>query len=360
MATIRKVPRKKTKSGYAYQVMIRRKGYDTLSETFEKKADAEKFAREHDREAKLSKVHGKGYGKTIAQMLDKYMESYTGKDPVKLDRLAWWREQIGDRKLRELTPPLIVECLDTLQRGHAVRGNGKGKTRSLGRKRSEATVNRYHAAFSSVLEVARTRWHWISENPARKVGRGEENEGVVRWLSEDERKALLDACRESAWPGLYLLVTLALSTGARLGELWRIRWPDIDLDKGVAYLSDTKNKERRTLPLVPAVQAELRAWSKVRRIDSDLLFPATHNPKEPYGESFREHWTVARERAGVENFRFHDLRHSCASYLAMNGATLLEIADVLGHKTLQMVKRYSHLCTDHKQNLVNRVLGDKV
>ncbi len=360
MATVRKVPRKKTKSGYAYQVMIRRKGYDTLSETFEKKADAERFARDHDREAKLSEAYGPGYSKTVAQLLDKYVETYTGKDSNKLDRLAWWRDQIGDRKLRDVTPALIVECLDALRRGHAVRGHGKGKTRSLGRKRSEPTVNRYHTALSSVLEVARTRWHWISENPARKVARGEENAGIVRWLSDDERKALLDACRQSRWDQLYLLVILALSTGARLSELLQLRWSDLDLKKGIAYLVDSKNGERRSLPLIEAVQTELS--KQVRRLDSGFVFPSpfkTGEAAEPYA-GFREHWNEARDKAGIKNFRFHDLRHSCASYLAMNGATELEIADVLGHKTLQMVKRYSHLSTDHKQTLVNRVLGDKV
>lgn len=357
MATVRKVPRKKTKSGYAYQVMIRRKGYATVSETFEKKADAEKFARGHDREAKLSEAYGPGYTKTVGEMLDKYVESYTGKDGSKRERLAWWREQIGDRRLRELTPSLLVECLDALRHGHAVRGHGKGSAKSLGRKRSQPTVNRYHTALSSVLEIARTRWHWISENPARKVARGEENPGIVRWLSDDERKALLDACRESRWSQLYLLVILALSTGARLGELLSLRWSDLDLKKGMAYLVDTKNGERRALPLVAAVKTELA--EQVRRMDSPFVFPSPYDAAEHYA-GFREHWNEARDKAGIENFRFHDLRHSCASYLAMNGATELEIADVLGHKTLQMVKRYSHLSTDHKQNLVNRVLGDKV
>lgn len=106
MATIRKVPRKKSKSGYAYQVMIRRQGYGTVSKTFEKKADAEKFARDHDREAKLAEAYGPGYTKTVAQMLDKYVETYDCKDSTKPDRLAWRREQIGDRKLRDLTRSL--------------------------------------------------------------------------------------------------------------------------------------------------------------------------------------------------------------------------------------------------------------
>lgn len=358
MATIRKVPRKKTKSGFSYQVVIRRQGYGTISKTFEKKADADKFARDQDREAKLAETYGKGYTKTVGQMLDKYMETYAGKDDTKLIRLAWWKEQIGYKKLRELTLSVLVDCLDALRAGEALSGAGKGRSISLGRKRSEPTVNRYHTALSSVLEVARTRWHWISENPARRVARGQENPGIVRWLDDDERTALLAACKESSWPHLYLLVILALSTGARLGELRRLTWSDIDLKKGMAYLADTKNEERRALPLIPAVQKELK--TQVRRIDTDLVFPSKHDAKKPFGTTFRQHWNTARDNAGLTNFRFHDLRHSCASYLAMNGATELEIADVLGHKTLQMVKRYSHLSTDHKQSLVNRVLGDKV
>jgi len=357
MATIRKVSRKKTKSGFAYQVMIRRQGYGTLSKTFEKKADAEKYARDHDREAKLSEAYGKGYSKTVTDMLDKYIETYTGKDDSKLQRLAWWKEQTGSTKLRDFKSALIVECLDALRTGQAIRGHGKGKSKPLGRKRSEPTVNRYHTALSSVLEVARTRWHWIDENPARKVARGEETPGIVRWLSDGERKALLDACKASRWNQLYLLVILALSTGARLGELLQMHWSDVDLKKGMAFLEDTKNGERRTLPLVSAVQSELS--EQVRRIDSDFVFPSPFDSDEHYA-GFREHWNEARDKAGIENFRFHDLRHSCASYLAMNDATELEIADVLGHKTLQMVKRYSHLSTDHKQNLVNRVLANKV
>ncbi len=108
---------------------------------------------------------------------------------------------------------------------------------------------------------------------------------------------------------------IALSTGARLGEIQSLRWDDLDLKKGLAQLRTSKSGER------------------------------------PF--HFRPHWERAVKVAELGNFRFHDLRHSCASYLAMNGASLLEIADVLGHKTLAMVKRYSHLSTAHKQSLIN-------
>jgi len=123
-------------------------------------------------------------------------------------------------------------------------------------------------------------WRWIVENPAKKVTRKKENKGIVRYLSDDERKALLKACRESTWDRLYLLVILALSTGARQGELLSLRYSDIDLEKGVATLEDTKNNERRVLPLLPVVMDEIR--SLTRRLDSDLLFPSIKEPAKPF------------------------------------------------------------------------------
>ena len=87
-----------------------------------------------------------------------------------------------------------------------------------------------------------------------------------------------------------------------------------------------------------------------------LIFASLIKPDKPY--CFTKPWYKALEDADIEDFRFHDLRHSCAPYLAMTGASLLEIADVLGHKQIQMTKRYSHLCIEHKENLINRVMSD--
>jgi integrase len=112
---------------------------------------------------------------------------------------------------------------------------------------------------------------------------------------------------------------------------------------------------------VPPVVNELKKHRKVRRIDTDLIFthPATGKPNPFY---FDQAWRETREKAKLKDFRFHDLRHSCASNLAMNGATTAEIAAVLGHKTLAMVKRYSHLSDEHVRGIVERtaekVLGD--
>ena len=177
----------------------------------------------------------------------------------------------------------------------------------------------------------------------------------IRFLSEDEQQALLAQCKQSQWQPLYLLVLLAITTGARLGELLRLRWRDIKIKERRAHVTQTKNGEPRVLPLVDGVITEV---SKLARpLDSDtLLFRASHDPYQPF--MFRKHWDKAVKAAELRDFRFHDLRHTCASILAQNGATLLQIADVLGHRQLEVTKRYAHLCVDHKQALVDQVMGD--
>ena len=147
-------------------------------------------------------------------------------------------------------------------------------------------------------------------------------------------------------------MVLALSTGARRAEILGLTWGDIDLQRKVAVLHQTKNNERRALPLAgPALQC-IKELAEMRRIDTRLLFP-DKSGKKPI--QLRTPWGKALKEAEIENFKFHDLRHSAASYLAMSGASLAEIAEVLGHKTLQMVKRYSHLSEQHTANVVSRM-----
>ena len=145
--------------------------------------------------------------------------------------------------------------------------------------------------------------------------------------------------------------SLALSTGARQGELLGLRWADVDLGRGQAVLHHTKNQERRALPLTGVALGLLKDQARVRRIDTDFVFAGrAGRPVFP-----RKAWVEALRAAQIEDFRFHDLRHSAASELAMTGATLAEIAEVLGHKTLAMVKRYSHLTEQHTSKVVARM-----
>jgi integrase len=118
-------------------------------------------------------------------------------------------------------------------------------------------------------------------------------------------------------------------------------------------LHETKNGERRRVPLAGHALDLLREHAKIRRLDTDLLFPGNSNAHKPI--DLRKPFENALKAAEITDFRWHDLRHCTASYLAMNGASLAEIAEVLGHKTLQMVKRYSHLSDGHVSNVVARM-----
>jgi integrase len=167
----------------------------------------------------------------------------------------------------------------------------------------------------------------------------------VRFLSDDERAALLEACRPHA--DLYLAVVLSLTTGARQAEIMGLRWGQVDFTRQVISLSETKNGDRRALPLVGQALDLLRERGRVRTLGDDRIFPPTRAAKKADCLDLRDPWTKALKEAGIADFHWHDLRHTAASYLAMSGVSLVEIAKVLGHRTLQMVARYSHLSDGH-------------
>jgi integrase len=220
-------------------------------------------------------------------------------------------------------------------------------------------------ALGAALSLAVNEWGWLEDSPMRKVKKPTPPRGRVRFLSDEERAALLQACKDSSNPALYAVVVLALATGMRQGEIMGLYWREpknpptdrawgvVDAGAGRITLHLTKNGERRVVPLVGHALEQVRGLAKVRRLDTDLLFPGKTDPTAPI--DLRTPWETVLKRAGIENFRFHDLRHSAASYLAMNGASLAEIAETLGHKTLQMVKRYSHLSEAHTASVVERM-----
>jgi integrase len=190
-------------------------------------------------------------------------------------------------------------------------------------------------------------------HPCRSIERREENNERTRFLSDVEIQRLLEACKGSSWPRLYALVLVAITTGARKGELLGLTWGDVDLERAEACVGRTKNGDPRVLPLVPAVVAELKKFTAGA---GSLVFRSARDAERPMGIDLQFH--TALRAAGIRGVTFHTLRHTCASYLAKHGASLLEIAEVLGHRQLQMTKRYSHLTVGHKRALVTRVLGD--
>jgi integrase len=353
MASIRK---RKAKDGtVSYTVQIRRKGHESVNETFSRKEDAEKWAREREIAIERGTIGTltEAQRRTVAQAIERYLAEVNGehKDAAtRAQQLTWWNDRVGTLSLAGVTPAVLSDCKSALQREPYTRTDEEGAREY---KRSGSTVNRYMAALSHVLTYCVTEWQWIVANPMRAVKKLKEPRGRDRYLSEEELPRLLAECQRSLNPHLHTIVQLGILTGARKNELRTLTWKQVDLKKKRVTVHKTKNDDVKVLHLSAPAVALIEAHGKVRRLETDLLFPSAKNPKQP--TTITRAWKSTLKRAKVANFRFHDLRHTAGSYLAMSGASDREIAEVLGHRTLQMVKRYSHLSEKHTSNVVERM-----
>jgi integrase len=330
----------------SYRVQIRLKGHPIQTATFARLTDAKKWS-QHTEVAIREGRHFKtteAKKHTLAELIDRYIKDVLPTKPKQAghqqQQLEWWKSKMGSYALADITTAMIVQYRDELASGETYRGT----------PRSPATVCRYLAALSHAFSIAVNEWQWLEASPMRNVKKPTEPRGRVRFLDDNERARLLAACQGSSNQWLYPCVVLALSTGMRQGELFNLKWPDVNLKDGYLILHETKNGSRRRIPLAGLGWELLKEHNKVRRIDTDLLFPGTIHKNKPI--DLRTPFENALKQAGINDFRFHDLRHCCASYLAMNGASLGEIAEILGHRTLSMVQRYSHLSHSHVAGVV--------
>jgi integrase len=361
------IEKRKTMSGKVqFRVKVRLKGFPPQTSTHETQRDAKRWAQETEsaiREGRHFKT-AEAKKHTLGALIDRYIRDVLPQkkksQKKQAAQLQWWKEQLGSYLLADVSPALIGQKKDELSRGTTYR-----KT-----QRSPATVVRYLSALSHVFSVAVKEWGWLEDSPTRKVSKPRESRGRVRFLDEEEKERLLQACKESSNAYLYPIVVIAISSGMRYSEIVNLKFPDLDLPRKRIILQETKNGDRRAVPLAGQALELLIQLEKKRRIDTNLLFPKmrSRRPLSSFSEDsleqvqkvqkpiqIRTAWAVALKKAQIQDFRFHDLRHCAASYFAMSGASLTEIADILGHKTMSMVKRYSHLSDSHKHNVVDRM-----
>jgi integrase len=324
----------------SYRARVRIKGHPVLIQSFASKTLAMKWKRDTESAVEQGKyAYDKpGSKNTLAELIDRYIERVLPSKPKNArnvrQHLLWWKQELGHCLLSDIKPSLIAQKRDELLSGLTCKG----------KIRSSTTVVRYLASLSHAFAIAVKDWEWVQENPVMKISKPKISNSRARFLNENEKTKLIQACRESESKGLYPIVILALSTGMRRGEIMNLKWRDVDLVKGAILLQVTKNGERRYIPLFGKALDLLRAKHTTQAADS-LIFPAPHSQSKPL--DIRSAWNTALRNAGIANFRFHDLRHTAASYLAMNQASLLEIGTLLGHKTVQMTKRYAHLSNAH-------------
>jgi integrase len=243
--------------------------------------------------------------------------------------------------LCKLTPPAVAQWRDTRRKQVAA-----------------ATVGREWSILQHALEVARREWGYnLPNNPFRSVKRPEIRNSRTRRVEQSEIDAIVSASESAELAGL---VALAVETAARRGELLALRWEEVSLPKQVATLRVTKNGEVRQLPLSSRAVATLQRIPQ--RLDGGAVF--TLRP-DSVSQAFRRAVERARmayeeetppaqqDRQHLIDLKFHDLRHEACSRLAERGLSTTELAAVSGHKTLQLVARYTH----HRPELLAKKLG---
>jgi len=359
MATFIKRPG--PKGAVVWQAQVRKKGYPSQIKTFDRKGDAQKWAKmtEHQMEVGLWKNAKEASQITLSQALDRYLSSVTPrKRPATQasENLSarTLKEAMGNLSLLQVTPEKVASYRD--ERLESVSPN---------------TVRIELALLSNLFNIAEREWSYNGlDNPVRHISKPKIPEGRCPILSEEQITRLLEECKKRSSRLLYPFVLLALHTGGRSKELRKLHWSQVFLEEGYISLVGSENKihRSRSVPLTPAAKEVLRGLQankpgrKVVDIHGNpigLVFPAKGHPDNPRDMHMTFNRAVRRtglgNLPGIGKFRIHDLRHLCGTFMLMNGVDLETVREILGHRDLSTTQRYLHVVNDHKKNAIAKI-----
>ena len=214
---------------------------------------------------------------------------------------------------------------------------------------SGSRVNRYLATLSALFSRCQEWELFTGNNPVKKIRRFKESPGRIRYLTKEEIERLLENCNEQLRP----VVLCALGTGMRQGEIFNLLWRDVDLEAGLIHIVNSKTNRRRDIPMNHAIKGLMKNLHLKR--NGDWVF--CHNDGRRWTTFMRGSWVSAIRDAKLQGVRFHDLRHTFASHLAIAGESLFAIQELLGHTTLTMTRRYSHLSPQAMRKAVGVMNG---
>jgi len=315
---------------------------------FELKKDADAWRGKVDTSKKEKRYHEvfdvkKECLTTFNELADRYVENFKTQRAFKGFKshvIRDLRKSFGDKRLSEIT------YLDL----ETYRNRRKATPTRNGKPRTDASVNRDMAIFGHMLSKA-VEWELLENSPFKKgkMLMFKENNHRLRFLTDPEIEVLLKACDDLKAHSPYLrpLVETALLTGMRRGELLSLKWEQIR--NGLIYLTKTKSGKARQIPINDRLAEVFRGVRRVNQLEAPYVFCDSKG---------RRLWEVKRSfasacrRAEIEAFRFHDLRHTFASHLVMNGVGLKAVQELLGHSDLKMTMRYAHLSRAHLKEAV--------
>jgi integrase len=315
-----------TKRKTGWNVQVRRMGYAPRSKTFRTKPEAQAWARKQEAlmDAKaLPPTDALLKQTTLAQLIDRYRLEVTPKkrgrlaEDCRLRRLI--RDPIADLQLASLSPQHLADFRD--RRLQSVK---------------PASIRKELYLIGSAIDVATKEWGFpFQSNPMRRIALPVAHDARDRRLQPGEAVRLRTAiamCRNKL---IGPVVELAVETGLRRGELLNLTWGNVDLGRRVAHIPVTKTGKPRTIPLTDRAVVVIKGLPHT----ADRLFPVS-------GTAVRLAWNRVRERAGLRDFRFHDLRHEALSRFCELGLSVPELAVISGHKDPRMLFRYAHLRAD--------------
>src|SRR3989339_1283665 len=271
-----------------------------------------------------------GQSKTFKDMMEKFMQEHAPKVSKNMQKsyasslkhlATFW----GNSKLSDIKPKLISE--------YKVLRKNKGI--------KPATINRELAMLSKAFNLAVKEWEWIKDNPVSKVPKEKEDNERDRWLNAEDEKRLL----ENSLSWLKDIIIFDLNTGLRQDELLSLTWDRVDLFRKVIIIQESKNGKPRTIPLNQIALDILMEKTKVRSLKGDFVFPSSVMTKMNRRNLVRA-FDIAREKASIQNFHFHDVRHCFATRLAQRGVDIYRISKLLGHLNITMTQRYAHHCPE--------------
>jgi integrase len=304
-----------------WRAQIRRKGYPVVRKTFDSRADAEAWARsvenEMDRGVFVSRTEAENT--TLAEALDRYEREVSSlKKSASIERFylqQWRKHPLGNRFIATIRSSDIAAWRDT-------RLTQVGPT----------SVRHEMEILSHLFNIASREWGMVLPNPVSNVRRPKPAPGRDRRVTNDEIERI---CKNTDSASLPLILRFAVETGMRRGEIARMRWEHIDLKKRTLKIPVTKTDQPRTIPLSRKA-CQILGQIQTRPIDGRIW-----ELSDPLYIS--KAFDRAIKRAGIEDLHFHDLRHEATSRFFEKGLNPMQVAAITGHKTLQMLKRYTHL-----------------
>ena len=320
------------KRGLTFRVRITRQGKSTLSGTFYSRNEALQWAK--DIEAKLHLgIYEEITPKiprniSFREAAQHYLKTHSIHKKIvrcETSRLKILIERWGDIPVEQINKAAILELRDDLL--------------SLGR--SGETINHYFNTLSKLFQMLVGDWDLVIANPIKGIKRMPPSQGRSKRINNDIEKILLNSCDAISLSLLCSIIKFAIQTGMRRGEIMGLTWADIDLPNRKAYLHQTKNGEPRQVPLTRQAMAVLEALSS----DEERVFPMSMTCLRSQFERIKEHAKPKWDGIGsnpFEDLRFHDLRHEALSRLSDAGLNVIELSHISGHKTLGMLKRYTH------------------